>query len=95
MSIIASFFVGIATTIAGLFGYYMDTPAHVKADSHLEQKNDGPPAPPSGVNVSMGAASDVDLSSDLTGIDAQIKASADDSASIDASLTDKPVAQAE
>ena len=73
----------------------MDSRANVQADSHLEQRNDAPPAPPSGVNVSMGAASDVDLSSDLNAIDAQIKTSANDSTSIDASLTDKPVAQAE
>lgn len=93
MSIIASFFVGIATTIAGLFGYHADTHTNVQAVSHIEQKNDAPPAPVSGVNVSIGAASDADLSSDLSAIDAQIKSSTDDSASIDASLSDKPVAQ--
>ena len=95
MSFIASFFVGIAASIGGLFGYHMDAQPTVKANTHLDVSTQSPPAPPSGVNVSVGAASDADLSSDLNGIDAQIKTSTDDSASIDSSLSDKPVAQTE
>ena len=96
MSSFASFFIGIAATIAGLFGYHINTDTAVdngvryQATTKEEQ-----PAPPSGVTVSVSAATDAQLSNDLNGLDAQIKASTDESVSIDASLSDKPIPQTE
>jgi hypothetical protein len=99
MSFFAGIFAAISAAFAGLFGMGASTaievpmpPVPVAEERPIAQSA---PAPVDENQVSASASSDADLGADLLKLDAQLKASASDTALIETSLNDKPVAQTE